>query len=817
MYKTIFLLLFMLPLFVAAKDNLIVNGKFLPGLTAYPAAWRFYNVRTTGYLESCKKGGPENGNFLRINGEFRVNQKNITLISGETYHLSAWIRCKQQTSGKSGIFFTGYAKPVLPFPENQMQWRFVERVWKFKNGANGRKVPVNIAVNGAGGQLDIAELKLVPLTPGAKIASGNMYESSRPALIPCFPLGYVSLKNPVVEFSLEGRLPGNGRAAFCRLKLEKAKKEYRVKFTDRHIKTVLRGVKAGKDHLLLTVSDAAGKVLFTEKYPIFVRDIPSLPAGAHKLNNFTTELPLIKLEHAGSQGQIINPREGWLYLHFRGSDDFSLTLDGKKVLDSKMLRHETFLRLEPGKYTVAATKGSGVLTVRLITETFLFPVQHSAISNEIITPDFLKEHHLSALTTINCGGDPVFFRSQGRQYLTNFSVVDLRKGKMTEDIMLDRLNKATDVFTGDKFDGTTLDELDYAFATHTFEKFSTVIRRFTNPEKKLLYTYTCGPVNASYREFFSSAVNASGSRGKILHECYERMKPGEQAMQHHLEQMTANMVHYKAEMPRLFGNVAMIFDLSSELPQRSLAHYPDQDFKYHLDMLVHRAATDPALSGLGGVGFWGAHRAGGELQRWAMRLLRHYVIEGKATMLSAEYGYKFFPGHVKNPDFAENLTHWQANSQVKADTFAGYGTKSQLRSQAFSGVGDSFAVFTRTEKNYGELRQKLTGFTPGKTYSLVYLTCDREIMEKNTFIPREYKIGFRLDGAKIIRNTLFADVRFAKGKRITSGKRACVNQRFVVFVANQREIELTFDNKDAKPGEKTALNYIAVRPYYTGR
>ena len=186
-------------------------------------------------------------------------------------------------------------------------------------------------------------------------------------------------------------------------------------------------------------------------------------------------------------------------------------------------------------------------------------------------------------------------------------------------------------------------------------------------------------------------------------------------------------------------------------------------------------------------------------------------------MLSAEYGYKFFPGHVKNPDFAENLTHWRANSQVKADTFAGYGTKSQLRSQAFSGVGDSFAVFTRTEKNYGELRQKLTGFTPGKTYSLVYLTCDREIMEKNTFIPREYKIGFRLDGAKIIRNTLFADVRFAKGKRITSGKRACVNQRFVVFVANQREIELTFDNKDAKPGEKTALNYIAVRPYYTGK
>ena len=813
LYKTVFSVFLLSLAVLTASDNLLVNGKFSRGLSSYPADWRFYNIRTTGYLETFPNGGPGNGNYLRMNGKFRINQKSITLVNGERYKLSAFIRSRKQNGEKSGVYLPGYKKPLLQFPADQKQWKYVERIWIHRNGKASTPVKVNVGVNAEGEQLDIADLKLVPMTEKGKALSGNMYDSSRPALIPRFLTGYIPLSKPEVTFSWEGRFPGNLNAARCKIKLEKSGKVFTGKFVNRLVKVQLSGVPAGKDRLHLTVSDGTGKDVFKEAYEIEIRDIPAMPAKARKLNNLTTELPAMTLKQ-GRQGTVINPREGWLYFSFKGDGEFVLTLDGKNLLDHKTLCHEAFLRLEPGKYQVKAEKGSGVLTVRLIAETILFPIQHSHIAWEMITADFVQKHHLSALTTINCGGKPETYRSAGRNYLTNFGIVDLRKHKTTVQSMLDRMNRAKNVFESPQFDGSTLDEMDYAFSTSAFEKYTDLIRQFANPGNKLLYTYATGPVITSYREFFSAAVNASGSKGKILHECYERMKPTEKAMYHHLDQLVARMMAYRAETPGGLSHIAMIFDLSSELPKRSVAHYPEQDMKYHLDMLMYRAATDPALDGLGAIGYWGAHHASGETQRWAMRLLRHYVIEGKKTMLSAEYGFRYHPGHVKNPDFMNKLESWQAKGQVRHDSFATYGSLIQLRSQAFAGLGDSFALFSRTADEYGELCQTLKGFIPGKTYTLSYLTCDREAMESNRYMEKAYGLDFELKGVRIKRNTLFTDPRFSKGKRVKDGKHPCINQRFVVFTAEKPELELIFNNKSAAPGERIALNHVSVRPYF---
>ena len=814
MYKNVIsVFLFSFAILLAAGDNLLVNGKFAPGLSSYPADWRFYNIRTTGYLETFPNGGPGNGNYLRINGNFRINQKSITLVNGERYKLSAFIRSRKQNGEKSGVYLPGYTKPLLQIPADQKQWKYVERIWIHRNGKAGTIVKVNVGVNAEGEQLDIADLKLIPLTEKGKALSCNMYESSRRALIPRFLTGYIPLAKPDVTFSWEGKFPGGLNAARCKFKLEKSGKEFTGKFVDRLVKVRLSGVSAGKDRLHLTVSDGTGKDVFKDRYEIEIRDIPAMPASARKLNNLTVELPVLTLK-PGRMETVINPREGWLYFSFQGNGEFRLTLDGKKLLDDKTLRHEAFLRLEPGKYQIKAEKGTGVLTVRLIAETILFPIQHSPVAGEKITADFVQKHHLSALTTVNCGGKPETYRSVGRNYLTNYGIVDLRKYETKVKTLLDRMNGAKNVFESQRFDGTTLDELDYAFSTSAFDKYTDLIRQFANPQNKLLYTYTTGPVITAYREFFSAAVNASGSRGKILHECYERMKPTEKAMHHHLDQMVATMMAYRAETPGGLSHIAMIFDLSSELPMRSVAHYPEQDMKYHLDMLMHRAATDPALDGLGAIGYWGAHHAGEETQRWAMRLLRHYVIEGKTTMLSAEYGFQYHPGHVRNPDFLNKLESWQATGQVRYDSFATYGSVMQRRSQAFAGLGDSFALFSRTAEGYGELRQTLKGFTPGKKYTLSYLTCDREAMESNRYKEKAYRLDFELKGAKIRRNTLFTDPRFSKGKRVKDGKHPCINQRFVVFTAEKPELELIFHNKAAEPGEKIALNHVSVRPFF---
>ena len=174
MYKNVIsVFLFSFAIQLAAGDNLLVNGKFAPGLSSYPADWRFYNIRTSGYLETFPNGGPGNGNYLRINGNFRINQKSITLVNGERYKLSAFIRSRKQNGEKSGVYLPGYTKPLLQIPADQKQWKYVERIWIHRNGKAGTIVKVNVGVNAEGEQLDIADLKLIPLTEKGKALSCN--------------------------------------------------------------------------------------------------------------------------------------------------------------------------------------------------------------------------------------------------------------------------------------------------------------------------------------------------------------------------------------------------------------------------------------------------------------------------------------------------------------------------------------------------------------------------------------------------------------------------------------------------------------------
>ena len=130
--------------------------------------------------------------------------------------------------------------------------------------------------------------------------------------------------------------------------------------------------------------------------------------------------------------------------------------------------------------------------------------------------------------------------------------------------------------------------------------------------------------------------------------------------------------------------------------------------------------------------------------RWIARLFRHYCLEGRTNRLSDDYGYAYVPAHVSNGDFSKGLSGWTAAPAVaggvEARTVKTWGSKALcIRGQ--SEVGDTAAVFRRSEKGASFLRTKVSGLKPGSLYSFKYAVGDvRALKQKEEPKPRSFGI-----------------------------------------------------------------------------
>ena len=66
---------------------------------------------------------------------------------------------------------------------------------------------------------------------------------------------------------------------------------------------------------------------------------------------------------------------------------------------------------------------------------------------------------------------------------------------------------------------------------------------------------------------------------------------------------------------------------------------------------------------LGGVGIGGS-RCEEDFLRAAFAMVRHYAVEGRTDDFAAAQGWKLFPGHLANGDFAKGLEGWTASGEV---------------------------------------------------------------------------------------------------------------------------------------------------------
>jgi len=321
-----------------------------------------------------------------------------------------------------------------------------------------------------------------------------------------------------------------------------------------------------------------------------------------------------------------------------------------------------------------------------------------------------------------------------------------------------------------------------------------------------------------HNDFISAALNASHGRGRLLFEIYCHSRPNEQDAARYLNDRLADtMARLSEYFPNAAAGTGMILGNFNQIPIISLDVNPEVDYKYYLDMQLHLIATDPQLKGLAMTGYWGSYYDDEELYRWSMRLLRHYCVEGHTEMLSKAYGYRYSPGHLTNCDFVDGLKGWTADpaDAIRAASFAGYGSGSQARWGAGGGAGDTFCVFKRGAGGASTLTQTATGLTPGKVYTLQFVTADYKDMVARKVAPKEHRLSAVLGaGAELIpeKSYVFVDRR-TSGKKADDGK-VRINLHHLRFRATAPSFKVTFTDAEAEPGTETALNYIMLKPYF---
>ncbi|OQA88292.1 MAG: hypothetical protein BWY31_00454 [Lentisphaerae bacterium ADurb.Bin242] len=813
MTKCGFLFLVFLGGLCSGKENRILNGDFQSKEGEFPLYWMFRS-HSNGTAEHFSSGGPDGKSFLRLRsteGAFRVEQRNLKLIPGESYKLSGFFRTRNVKDPATGVFLEK-EKGIQNLPADCPEWQYRE----VQLSVQGDTVGVRICVDRNGGELDVAGLKLLPIEGKDKGRSLTQRENREPAFVPLSNLRYLSPHSNRLSFYWAGIFPADPDKIECVFSFDRSAKTIRRPFGDGEVTLDLNGIGLGEDVLTARVLEKeTGREFHAGKYEVRMLDIPPLPSSLKRLNNLVTEIFHGKVR-SGEEVILPNPRYGWMFFRYRGESPapFEAVLDGKKILDEKSLRGETARLLEPGKYTLKINGSPGTLTVRLIPDILNFPLGSSRWpGNGRYDWTFAKKYMLPALTTIDVGGaspeERAELKSMGLQWFSNFGVLNPKKKNDRADL-LERLG-ASGSYTDPQYDGMTLDETEYRDAP-ALDPYAWALREFKNPRNIPLHSWVIGPPSPSYANFISAAINVSGGRGRILYEVYNRGQRTEREAEDYLRQMPVHAGIYRAIAPDIFAqNLSIILGNFSENPSISLASFPHVDFKYYLEMQVRLLAADPAFRGLGGVGWWGTHAANEEIVRWSFALMKHYAVEGRADSLSARYGFRYAPGHVKNPDFEEGLTGWQANSLVRTGTFKGFGEKSEKRYGSVYHPGDMFAILARTPDGHAELRQTVTGLVRGKTYSLTFFTADANDMKNHVVAPRRHKMEYELGDVEILRRVCAVDYRKARDEKDTFAR---INAYRIIFRAEKEEAGLVFRNKTAEPGAELALNYVSVMPYF---
>jgi len=822
----------------AGADNLLVDGRFEASRDGFLEFWSVSSAKNVRY---DPVGGPEGEKpsmGLRGDGAtctVTVRQHDLTLVPGETYKLSGYVRTKdfQCRGGGAIVINAGWraSAGLQNFPANS-DWTFMEKTFTLFPSEDEQYGVVLYAINPTG-EIHFAELKLEALTEAARKGSrSGLWMTTVPRLVPFVPkLNRIPHSHPELTLQFYGQLPEPREAYDCVVTVDEDRiPRQTLPLEDGKVVVSLVGLSPGHTSLEAVVCHRdTGESVLQAEYAVGIVDLPHIDRrNIRPRNNLVAELlnEPVPSDPKPLDLSFVNPRDGWVFVALTGAQPApTLTVridDRDTVITAATDRLEAFREMGMGEHRICvAGAGAGArLIVRSVPEIFNYPPCTNSFVAENGNYDwaFMKKHILHAVTTLNGGrlpGDALpEAKARGLKWLANFGVAPLNDPAEIRE----RMERHAGM-TEPQYDGLTSDEL--FFNRMTIDHYTRALWRLSNPEDRLVYTWIVGKpsISALHTDFLSACLNASKGRGRLLFEAYCHPQADEEAAAAYLDdKMVDTIRRFNAFFPNAVEGAGIIFGNFNQIPIISLEHDPAVDFKYYLDMQVNLVANHPDFAGLATTGYWGTYYADEELVRWAFQLMRHYAVEGKTEMLSTRHGFTYKPGFLANGDFVNGLAGWTvspaAEDTVRTATIDGYGEQSQGRWGAGK-AGDTVCLMTRRDGKPNRIHQTAKGLEVAKVYCLQFVTADYDDVVGRKYNPRRYGIDVELEGAEILPDRSFVHIdRRKTHPRHDPGCVGKITLNRVIFRARSTTQGVAFHDKRAVPGETLAVNFVQLKPYF---
>ena len=806
---------------IAAEGNVLLNGALNAQEVETPFWWRVVGEDTCVFCD--RAGGPSGGSSVRFRSDavsrsfVGLRQESMHLASNGNYRISCMVKARHfepQTKG-AGFFAINRgwtSQSGVTFPSGSYGWKRLD-VSVTVPGAKEHIAVVHLPP--FRGELSIADLTIeaADAETAARTSLPEVAAADRALrLIPRHPLLHVVPDDDSkVRFELCGQ-PEGAALTDCEIRLACGGKTTKWPCKKRDFDVALPLAPTGGVFNLTVVDARNGSSLHSRRFSYRTVTVPKATPGK-RLNTLVTELVREPLA-AGRDWSysFALDRPGWVFV---SADAEAVRIDGKSVIDAVTPNHETFRQLSVGVHSLEVQGGKGgEVILRKVPELFNYcPLQKIARDDLKVGWEFQEKYMLPAVNVLNGGNIPPdrieSVRARGYKWLANLKSTRL---KSAEDL-LGRIAGHRGMHDASR-DGVTCDEQSY-YDPKTIAMFADAFWRVGDYPGKSIYTWITGTSTHSgvERDFMSAAANVSESTGKLLTETYCETCASEEEAREYMRQEIVSPVLDMRKYPCLLGNYGVILGDFTLTPHCSLVAHPEVDYRYYLDMQFNLIANDPQFEGMGCTGVWGSNYAPVEFLAWTFGLMRHYFVEGKRSMLSDRYGFKYVSGHLQDGDFREGLKKWSATGSVTCGRQKGLGLCQWRYRRA--DAGDGYAVFERQGGSVSTLRQTLRDLVPGKEYQLSLMLFDPAFPSCAATKPQRFEINVSFEsGAQVCPGTQWEVVDRCDQEKAKRGDvRTKVNYRQLVFKAAATTATLVIDDGPLPVGSRVGINGISVHPY----
>ena len=541
-------------------------------------------------------------------------------------------------------------------------------------------------------------------------------------------------------------------------------------------------------------------------------------------NNFVTELAVSDRPTVLKSGQKLefpNPRRGWVFFAFTPESDGLLQLPGKREVRLELHRGvpvESMQMLEEGMNQVTALTDVRLASHSITTMAEVIAdeyesdparrkftdglmdsyamreflrnsnvVQERFSNHNVLEPDAIPESERQRLAA---------WRASGRYAITTVA----RSGfgprwkvqpKDTAAFWLSRVGlRELDGLCIDEFGSERADEAPF---------FAPAVREINRQYPgKMLVAATCA---AWYSHAQTNDLRAALAEGNHAYapEQYLRGQASEGAAKNYINEFFEYARLWEKAFPGAIRNTLWCYGSCDAYPASyGLDTFASCDYKYFLDMQFAVLVNDPAFFGQRGVVPWIIRYTRPDTLLWEAKLIRHYLIEGKRTLLSKEYGFQFDAHHLIDGDCAEGLKHWTVQAaepgSVAARSIKDYGFSRGTRNTA--PAGDTVIEFRRVPGKVNRISQTLRNLKPGKYYEVSLRSADGDDVDRDTPVMKLMTLRMTVRGAEVFPDRSAVRVYQVVANNTRGRRHGIVGNRYVlVFRAVAREAELILSDE----------------------